>query len=176
MDAVLQKQAEALFLQHYQEWCLLAFSYVKNKAEAEDVVQDVFLSVLSQDSQKTIVHLKRYLTVCVRNAALKKIRGTRLHLSFNGREVPVPSHEIALMNIERKTLLEKSILALPEQRRKVFELCVLKGLTYKTVAAMTGISVNTVKYHLKRSYKSLRFTLRNAYFLALSVSIFHFFE
>jgi len=57
--------------------------------------------------------------------------------------------------------------ALPELSKAVFNLCVLEGEKYQNAADTLGISVNTIKYHLKKSYKMLRANIQNIYFLSL---------
>ena len=53
-------------------------------------------------------------------------------------------------------LLEQSMAAMPAQRRRVFEMVRLKGLSYEEAADQLGISRNTVKEHLAKALQFLR--------------------
>lgn len=41
-------RVELLFKSKYQEFCLVAYSYVANLEEAEDIVQDIFIALLTR--------------------------------------------------------------------------------------------------------------------------------
>ncbi|MCY4574821.1 MAG: sigma-70 family RNA polymerase sigma factor, partial [Gemmatimonadetes bacterium] len=52
--------------------------------------------------------------------------------------------------------LESAVTALPNRRREVFELIVLRGLSYAEAAAVMGISVQTVANQMSAALKSVR--------------------
>ncbi|NHF58753.1 sigma-70 family RNA polymerase sigma factor [Flavobacteriaceae bacterium TP-CH-4] len=166
MDADQLKRIEVLFVEHYHEWCMLAFSYLGESSAAEDVVQEVFLRMILP-KRNHIVHLRGYVKVSIRNACLKHIRKQRRQIAYSDHEAVVPSYEISLIDSERKAIINNSINALPEKARRIFQLCVIQGVRYKMAATTLGLSVNTVKYHLKKSFKSLRLSLRDTYFTFL---------
>ena len=64
---------------------------------------------------------------------------------------------------EEKLILrvEEEIDKLPIQRRKVLKLSVYQGMSYSQIAEVTGLSVNTVKTHMKKAYQELREKLYN---------------
>ena len=76
----------------------------------------------------------------------------------------VPSYENEWIQSEVSETIFKELESLPAQNRKVFELCVMEGIKYEGAAEIMGITVNTVKYHLKKSFKILRLNLRNIHF------------
>jgi len=162
MQAPIQIQLETIFKQHYHEWCLLSFSYLGNSDEAEDAVQDVFVNLLQREREVPIINLKAYVNRAVRNVCLKKIEHLKKSVLFEENNLPVPSAETDLILAETSAMLFRGMDSLPEQSKRVFKLCVLDGHKYKNAAQILGISKNTVKYHLKKSFKTLRFSLQNA--------------
>ena len=64
----------------------------------------------------------------------------------------------------------KELGGLSPECRKVFEKSRFDGLTYKEIANELGISVNTVKYHIKNALSVLRNGL-GKYFLAILMII-----
>ncbi|AUP81188.1 sigma-70 family RNA polymerase sigma factor [Flavivirga eckloniae] len=165
IEAGLNPQIETMFLKHYKEWCLLSYSYMEDMSEAEDMVQDVFVKILKRKKATRILDLKNYISMAVRNTCLKRIQRTKKTERIKDYSLAAlsPSHEEFLIDIENRTKIENALNVLPTQSKRVFELCVLEGAKYKSAADVLGISINTVKFHLKKSFKILRFTLQSAY-------------
>ena len=61
-----------------------------------------------------------------------------------------------LLEKERRHKLDEAIQALPMQMRRSVQLRVMKGLSYAEIAAVMGVSTNTVKAHLHQARKVLR--------------------
>ena len=61
-----------------------------------------------------------------------------------------------LISDELTELLDRAIDEMPEERRRVFILVRMENKTYQEAADMLHISVNTVKYHLKRAHAKLQ--------------------
>ncbi len=150
-----------MFLKHYQEWCLLSYSYVQDLDDAKDVVQTVFAKLLQKNENRTIENLKPYINTAVRNESLKKIKSTQRTFDISYSSTYIPSYENELIQSEISESIFKELESLPAHNRQVFELCVIEGIKYKGAAEIMGITVNTVKYHLKKSFKLLRLNLRN---------------
>ena len=73
------------------------------------------------------------------------------------------NNTIVFLKEEEKLILrvEEEIDKLPIQRRKVLKLSVYQGMSYSQIAEVTGLSVNTVKTHMKKAYQELREKLYN---------------
>lgn len=171
MKTSFKNEIKVLFLKHYEEWCLISFRYVKDMAEAEDIVHDVIYKMLTLgDKAIEIANMKGYIVTSIRNLSIKKA-GVKNKLSrLEDAEVVVPVEllqEERLIWKEDSKKIQKALDMLPEQSKKVFELCVMGGVKYKNAAEILGISINTVKYHLQKSFKILRINLRNFYLFIL---------
>lgn len=134
-------------------------------SESEDVVQDACIKILNRKKQNEIKDLKSYISVAVRNLSLKKIQSSKKlkNISEERFQSQSLSHEDYLIDEENKLRLQKAVDILPIKSKKVFELCVLEGIKYKNTAEVLGVSINTVKFHLKKSFKMLRLELQDAY-------------
>ncbi len=164
MKAAGTEEIKGIFLKHYREWCLWSYSYLENMDEAEDVVQDVLVKILERQDKEEILNLDSYIKAAVRNASLKKIQQSRgVQKIYQDTEIAAPSYEDHLMGLEADAKVQKAIEGLPEQSRRALKFCVMDGLSYENAADSMEISVNTVKYHLKKAYKELRFKLRDTY-------------
>jgi RNA polymerase sigma-70 factor (ECF subfamily) len=144
--------------------------------EAQDVVQDVFVKILLRQKKDKILNLDSYIRIAVRNSSLRKIqRSQKLQKFYDNTSVTLPSYEEQLIALENDSKVRKAIEALPEQTKKALKFCVMDGLSYENAADSMEISVNTVKYHLKKAYKELRLKLRDTYFSQLIIIIFSIF-
>lgn len=163
---------EKLFHIHYREWCLVAYSYLENMDEAEDLVQDVLEKVLCQlDTSKEILNLKSYIFISIKNNSLKRLKkSNKISKLIETHSIEV-SYEENLIDLEKSAYIFEMLGTLPDQSKRVFELCVLEGLKYEAAAETLNISINTVKYHLKKGYKALRSLLHDQYLMLLFSAI-----
>lgn len=91
--------------------------------------------------------------------ALKRPKG---QVSLDGMEnpdaiLPVPPRQLDdMLNEERRSALRAAVAELPEQMRDCVTLYLYQGLSYKEIAVVKKISVETVKAHLFRARKILK--------------------
>jgi RNA polymerase sigma-70 factor (ECF subfamily) len=153
-----------LFHQNYQWLCLQAHKIIEDWPASEDLVQDFFAKCWQNRATLQIREtFSGFALVSVRNAALNYLKkeSTRLKhetasfSTFSGEEMP----SSASQPDETDQLYLQIITAinnLPEQRRKAFILSRQHNKKYAEIAAELGISVNTVKMHLRLAYQELR--------------------
>ncbi len=167
---------KSIFLKNYEKWCMLALGYLKNRAEAEDVVQEVWLKILYDDKIESIENLESYVFTAVKNTSIKKYKSkNKLEPISTVQErlkSKSPSFETQVLRMEISDEVRQAVEKLPNQCRQVFGLCAEDGLKYKEAAENLGISRNTVKSHMKNAYKILRMHLSDVYFMILLFSEF----
>lgn len=61
-----------------------------------------------------------------------------------------------LLEKELEKEIKVAVATIPPDSRRVFALSRFGGKSYEEIAQETGISVNTVKYHMKRALQHLR--------------------
>lgn len=69
-----QGKFDVLFNQYYERLVLFAESYVGDLETAEDMVQDVFLSLLSRSDFNEVEYSRSYLYSCVKNGCVDYLR------------------------------------------------------------------------------------------------------
>lgn len=171
MDHQWLVRVEKLFKRHYQELCLIAYSFVSDLDEAEDIVQDVFISLLRRQDHN-ILNMEGYVKKSVRNASLNKIRQSKKLEPISEKVLKLPQYE-SPQRIDHDEEIKIAIENLPLQCKRVFELCALEGKKYSTAAETLNISVNTVKSHMKKAYKILRVELQDTQLFLLLLLISH---
>ena len=134
---------------------------IRNNAEVEDMVQDVFARMVARDSPEPIENLGGYilktaLSVLADRARLRSSRGAGLHVEFDsdlhGEEI---DPERVLVGREDLHAVTASLLGLPERTRTVFILRRLEGKKFRDIAKHLGISVSAVEKHMVRAIQHL---------------------
>lgn len=153
---------DELFRRHYVDLCRVALRFVKNEQEAEDIVQNLFVSIWEKRSGTTdeIGAVGPYLRRAVRNRSLNFLR--------NQKRIPVddadiPENTVAglraddeLNQDELRNRINKAIDALPERCRLVFVMSKIEEMSHKEIAEALEISPKTVENQMTRAYRFLR--------------------
>ena len=162
---------ERIFRSHYGAFCSFASKYVRDDVVVEDIVQDAFVALLEKSLKfESEAHLKNFLYVTIRNACLNYIRDEEAknrYVEAQAREEKTESFEEEIILSEVYQELANAVAELPEECRKVFELCYFQGKDNNEAAEILGISVNTVRTQKARGKKILREKLKDVYPLAL---------
>jgi len=139
----------------------VALSLVRNAAEAEDIVQDVFLRVLQRQGElNRIVEIRPWLVRIAWNLAIdrtRKIRPDQMDDLFAAgllsRESP--THE-ALEDADRMRRVLKRIERLPKPERQALLLSAMEELSNAEIAEVMGKSESGVRSLIFRARARLR--------------------
>lgn len=153
---------EIVFKKYYSELFCFACTYIMNKQQAEDLVQEVFVSVWSnRDKLPKEVKLKYYLYTSVKHRCYDIFR--RFNVEDRHKEKLVEALRYSGLDDEYEGcemgsfgVMSETIAALPERQKNIIEMRYLKGQSYKQIAVDIGVTENTVHTHIKRAYNSLR--------------------
>jgi RNA polymerase sigma-70 factor (ECF subfamily) len=122
---------------------------IKDKAKAEDIVQNIFLRLMSSNpSFENVTAFKNWLFVCARNEVVSTLRSK--WESQVDRVTVLPERVSDGIQPEAMMPVLNSVLAkMPKKRSEVFRMSKLNGLSDEEIAARMGISVRTVQKHLE---------------------------
>jgi len=157
-----QQAFRRLFSYFYDYLFFFSNSYVKSKEEAEEIIQDVFVSLWKRRSTLTeITNLKVYLYVAVKNLSINYLKRSGFHYNNDLNQLDVPyaeppaTPEEILVTSEIRQEINKSIAELPPKCRLVYKLVKEDGLRYREVADILHISVRTVENHIGAALKKI---------------------
>lgn len=161
------KTFEIIFNHYYEKLYRLAFAYLMNQDLAEDAVQETFISLWNvADSLSDTIHLRNYLYTSVKHACLDYFKHLQV-IDVNKDKLTEALIFSGTVEYEDdQKLLERVKLALselPEQQRRVVEMKVFYGMSYRTISEILNIKEETVHTHIKRAYKFLRHSLLITY-------------
>ena len=141
---------EKLFRSYYQSLCRYANGLLNDSDEAEEVVQQMFVTIWEKRSSIEIkVSFKSYLYRAVHNSCLNHLEKIKVRQMYVGQhsgneEVSTDYSEMNLQKNELQTRISAALLKLPEQCRKVFLLSRHDEMKYAEIADHLGISIMTV--------------------------------
>lgn len=144
-----------------------AIAYLKDSHKAQDVVQEVFLTIWKKRSTLSdIERPQHYLYTMAKNRILSEFRKKLLIPIPEGIEQLQPATDSPadeqLAAKQLRELVQVVVDQMPPQRRIVFELSRQEGLKYEEIAARLGISRETVKGHMIKALAQVRTFLRHA--------------
>ncbi|HEX9445686.1 MAG TPA: sigma-70 family RNA polymerase sigma factor [Candidatus Binatia bacterium] len=138
----------------------VAARMLDDRAEAEDLAQDVFVRVYrALGDFKGEALFSTWLYRVTANACLnrkkKRQRERRLEADIGGLEPlhfdPFSNPHVLLERKQLRALLERLIQALPEEQRMVLILRDVEGLSYDEIADCLGVELGTVRSRLHRA-------------------------
>lgn len=157
-----QREFQEIYHQFFNGLANYAFSILKDKDAAKDVVQDVFLDLWNKREILIIkTSLEAYLVRSVKFKSIDFIRKDKTKQQYIANVTPLSSLQTATeddnsLEDERKQQLSYAIAQLPTKCRQVFMLSRGSGYTYKEIAEEMEISVKTVENQISRAFNLLR--------------------
>lgn len=134
----------------------IALKYSRNYPEAQDNLQDAFISIFEKiDQYKFKGSFEGWMKRILINTALSKYKKQKVYELLHNN---IPDKEPTYINENNLALDEllDCVQNLPNRYRLVFNLYVLDGYSHKEVAEKLEISVGTSKSNLSRAREILR--------------------
>ena len=172
MDEARQRFG-ALVEIHQRRAARIAYQYLRDAADADEVVQDAFVKVFSHiTSYRETWPFEVWFTRILINGCLDRRKARRRRDRwFVGAEItstdeagvaasaPAADPEHRLLARERRATIAAAIDRLDGRQRTVFMLCHYGDCTPREVSVMTGLKESTVRVHLFRAARKLRHLL-----------------
>jgi RNA polymerase sigma factor (sigma-70 family) len=153
-DRVAQRK---LYEQYAGKLHVVAMRYVKNREDAQDVLQDSFIKIFKYlDSFRFDCPFEAWMRRVVANTALKHLRDRpdlSNHVDAELASDEVEAADLTISGFQFEQLLEM-IQKLPEGCRTIFNLYAIEGYQHNEIAKMLEISEGTSKSQYSRA-KSL---------------------
>jgi RNA polymerase sigma-70 factor (ECF subfamily) len=137
----------------------IARRILKDSAEAEDVVQTVFVQVWQQAHRYSAARgtVPAWLCTLARTRALDSLR-TRLSRREASHEAVAEAGVAS--GAEDRMAVHQALSSLPEHQRQTLELAYFEGLTQNEIAERLGQPLGTVKTRARAALRRLRTTLK----------------
>jgi RNA polymerase sigma-70 factor (family 1) len=158
---------ETVFKDYYERLCNYANSMIYDMDEAEEMVQNTYLT-LWEKRENIDIHtsVKSYLYKAVYNNCMNWMKHYKVRLEHSEDSkyqtesfVDDPSQQLLSEELERQ--INIAINDMPNQCRTVFKLSRFENLTYSEIAEQLNLSVKTVENHMAKALKLLREKLKD---------------
>ncbi len=146
----------------------LAYKILGNSEEAEDITQEVFLTLWRRNAYNpSRGSLSSFLTTMTRSRSIDKLRSRGTKLRFIQRWQGMVKNEAVATPLDRASIGERSQLVrdamsqLPESERLILEIAYYEGLSQSEIAKRLNIPLGTVKTRSRQGLLKLRQTLQH---------------
>ena len=126
-----------------------ALSISKNRADAEEIMQDTFLAVdANANRYQPVGSPMAWILTITRNLAYQRLRRAKRETA--AEDIPEEAdHAILSEETENKMILETALKTLGEEERQIVMLHAVSGLKHREIAALLGLGLPTTlsRYH-----------------------------
>ncbi len=152
------KMAERLFDDYGDILLRVAYSYVHNMSDAEDILQETLIKVIkARPSFENAAHEKAWLIKVASNLSKNRISYNKL------RDTDELNEELVAGDREDLSFVWEAVKNLPEKFREVIHLFYQEGYSTKDIAKILGRNEATVRSDLKRGREKLKAVLKEEY-------------
>jgi RNA polymerase sigma-70 factor (ECF subfamily) len=141
---------------------------------AEDIVSEALINLWQITRKETVEHPQALLLTMLKNDALNYLKHQEVKMaameSISLKMTRDLNYRIATLEAcdpqevfssEVTEIAERTLLSLPEQTRRVFEMSRYDHLSVKEIAGQLALSPKSVEYHITKSIKALRIALKD---------------
>ncbi|AKD03683.1 RNA polymerase sigma-70 factor [Pontibacter korlensis] len=153
---------QELFDEQWKRCFSLSYNMLRDKEQAEDLVQEVFTDLWVRRKTLLLQNPEAFLTQMIKNKAFSSLSRTRipvrnleileeLHKEFS----PEDTYILGELHAQVNLLIE----SLPPRCREVFVLKRYEEMSVEEIATKLDISIRTVEHHLYQAAKILKSNL-----------------
>ncbi|MCG2613519.1 sigma-70 family RNA polymerase sigma factor [Terrimonas sp. NA20] len=158
-----------IYDRYWNKLYFVAYKHLGEAADAEEIVQEVFITLWSKKSALQIDSLAAYLAAMTRYAVYHKLKQRKkIHITtLEKLDDGSLRHAMEEGSFENKLLLEivnRLANDLPEKCRLVFINNKLLDRPLPEVAEGLGISIKTAEAHLSKALKIIRTKMGDTFF------------
>ncbi|MBD3592390.1 RNA polymerase sigma-70 factor [Bacteroides sp. GM023] len=175
----------SIYTTYYKKAFLFTKSYVHDEMIAEDIVSDVLIKLWEILKERSIDSFEGMLLTMLKNRSLDYLKHAIVKEDFLRNMADVYQRELQiristleacdsdeLLSMEIHDIITKTLQTLPEQTRIIFELSRFSNKTNQEIASSMKLSVKSVEYHITKSLKTLRISLKDYLPFIIIMSLF----
>lgn len=156
---------EALFLHYFPRIKGFISGILQNGEEAEDISQDIFVSMWQNRERLTCIdNLNAYLFRIAKNTVFRHIERSLLFKDYQEqqteRSLLFPTNndsiEEEIYAKELEYLISIAVEKMPSQRKRIYQMSRMEGLSNEEIAERLVISKRTVENHLTLALADIR--------------------
>ncbi|UII24030.1 RNA polymerase sigma factor [Fulvivirga ligni] len=159
-----QSQFKRLYDLHWHHVFAYVYNIISDQAQAEDIVQEIFIDVWNRFDHLDLKTPKAYLLQAARYQCAKHFKKNKFtHVQLDTVMDILNHYNIDLTREKTEELVSeianKADVLLPAKCKQVFELRFYHQYNNREIAEELGLSVSTVENQLNKALKLLRFSV-----------------
>ena len=173
--SINDRNFEEIYLNYFPRLLRFAQEYVLNKEDAENIIQDVFMTLWERRNDLKIhISLASYMFILIKNRCIDHLRRIK-HAELGKRqmqenftnELQMKLYSLEALNqssisdSDIEQLIISAIDSLPPKCREIFILSKINGKKYREIAAQLCISESTVENQMSIALRKLRRHLKD---------------
>ncbi len=132
-------------------------SVLKNKYDAEDVLQETFLTVYEKAGQyRPQGKPLAWILVIAKNLALAKLREKNKITDISDEEREIPFVDFDFKTPEQRQILELAFKAITDEEREILMLHAVSGMKHREIAKILELPLNTVLSKFHRAVRKMK--------------------
>lgn len=155
---IINQQAERLLTNHGDAVLRMAYSYLHNMADAEEILQDTLVQFLkAAPTLESREHEKAWFLHVAANLCRNRLKYNTI------RQTDELADDLAAEGRSDLLFVWDAVKSLPEKYREVVHLYYYEGYQTAEIAKMLGMKEPTVRSNLARGREKLKSILKEAY-------------
>lgn len=139
----------------------VAFSYLKNQEDCDDLVQDVFIKIYNLKNDKLPSYNElSWLYSITKNSSINFIKSRKPELPTD-EVFEIQDTRDELEQIIDRDRFNNLIYNLPYKEKEIITLKILGEFSFKEIAGLLDMKIANVKWYYYKSIKTLRLALGN---------------
>jgi len=146
------KMQKVLYQQFAVNMYYVCLRYVKNPADAEDVLQEGFIKIFTHlHKYKEEGSFEGWVRRIITRTAISHLRDNKKYTNHMALEFAIEDKEISVLDKLAEKEIVGMVTKLPPAVKKIFMLHVMEGYNHREIAAIIGCNESTSKSQYYRS-------------------------
>lgn len=176
------------FFANIESYRLLAYSYVRDKQIAEDIVSDSFVRLWEHKDELDPGKgdYRRYIVQMIKNACLEHIRSLKIHtrihqqiqddedwkLQISLRSLENGEIEDRLFSSDVEKIIMRELDKLPKLTREIFIDSRFRFLSHKEISEKHDLPIRRIKWEITKTLEVLKVALKDYIPVYLALAFF----
>ena len=163
-----EKAFRTIYDRYWKKIYFTALKKVRSKEVAEELAQNLFVSLWEKRKESNILNLENYLSIAIKYSVINHIqsyfarqRAMDNAANNNSESLSDYSAENKLFLNELNEAIKKALDLLPPKTQEIFKLSRLEHHSVKEIAVIMNLSDKAVEYHITQSLKLMRLQLKD---------------
>jgi RNA polymerase sigma-70 factor (ECF subfamily) len=146
---------EKLYNGTYRQIFFVILPIIRDKALAEDIVQDTYLKFLQKLSDYKSKNILSYLITIAKNLAINEYNRRKKVTKLDDLN-EFSYEEYIEIKLERQEIISNALSILDDDEKNVFLLHVIENLTHREISIITSKPTGTVSWLYSKAVKKMK--------------------